>query len=137
MWGIFGPWVRGRVPNPTDQLPWHNASYKRAPLLEYGEGLGDLMEVEGMLQADLVSKGHRLYYEPAARVHHLNISKVSCTVVCRFKSSRLFAGRRSQTWSPLKRLLYVLASPLIPLVRLRRTLPMIPAMWVPCPYSSA
>jgi hypothetical protein len=121
----FGPWVAPAEGGPITQLPWHNTSYKRLPLLEYGDRLGEMMDVEGMLQQDLVRKGHRFYHGVSASVHHLNVSRFSSTFAYRLDSSRLFAGYRARGWSPLKRLVYILAAPLIPFVRLRRTLPLL------------
>ena len=121
----FGPWVGPAKGGPVTMLPWHNSTYKRAPLLEYGDELGELMDVEGMLQRDLVRKGHRFYHEVAAETYHLNVSRPLSTIVHRLKAGRLFAGYRSRDWSPLKRLVYILAAPLIPFVRLWRTLPML------------
>lgn len=120
----FGPWVGPAAAGPMTLLPWHNSAYKRAPLLEYGDDLGDMMEVESVLQWDLVRKGHRFYQETAAKTHHLNISRPASTIVHRPKAGRLFAGHRSRGWSPLKRLVYIVAAPLIPWVRLWRTLSM-------------
>jgi len=121
----FGPWVAPAEAGAVAQLPWHNATYKRAPLLEYGGDLGELMDVEGMLQRDLARKGHRFYHEVAAQTYHLNVSRFSSTVIHRLDASRLFAGYRSRRWSPLKRLAYILGAPSIPLIRLWRTLPML------------
>ena len=121
----FGPWVAPAAAGPIVQLPWHNTSYQRLLLVEYGDSLGELMDVEGLLQEDLARKGHRFYHAVDARVHHLNVSRVSSTITYRLDSSRLFAAYRSRGWSALRRLLYVLAAPLIPIVRLRRTLPLL------------
>jgi hypothetical protein len=121
----FGPWVAPVEAGPVAHLPWHNASYKRLPLLEYGEDLGDLMDVEGMLQQDLARKGHRFYHETAAETYHINVSRFSSTCIHRWDASRLFAGYRSRSWTPAKRLVYILAAPLIPFVRLWRTLPLL------------
>ena len=121
----FGPWVAPAEARAVPQLPWHNTAYKRAPLLEYGGGLGELMDVEGMLQQDLARKGHRFYHQVAAQTYHLNISRYSSTFIYRLDASRLFAGYRSRNWSPLKRLAYILGAPLIPFVRLWRAFPLL------------
>jgi hypothetical protein len=121
----FGPWVAPAEAGAVTQLPWHNTTYKRAPLMEYGGHLGELMDVEGMLQQDLACKGHRFYHQVAAQTYHLNISRYSSTIIHRLDASRLFAGHRSRSWSPLKRLAYILAAPLIPFIRLWRALPLL------------
>ncbi len=121
----FGPWVAPVEAGPAAQLPWHNASYKRLPLLEEGADLGALMDVEGVLQQDLARKGHRFYHAVAAETYHLNVSRFSSTCIHRLDASRLFAAYRSRGWAPLKRLVYILAAPLIPFIRLWRTLPLL------------
>jgi hypothetical protein len=121
----FGPWVAPAHAGAVAQLPWHNTTYARGALLDYGEHLGELMDVEGLLQEDLARKGHRFYHAVGAQVYHLNVSRLSSTVIHRLDASRLFAAYRSRGWSPFKRLVYVLAAPLIPFVRLRRVLPLL------------
>jgi len=116
----YGPWMAPAVPREIDHLPGHNSSYKRAPLLEYGDHLGEMMEAESVLQWDLVAKGHRLYHEPAARTFHLNYSRLSHSIALRFLGGRLFGGCRSRYWPAWRRLLYTLGAPLIPAVRITR-----------------
>jgi hypothetical protein len=122
----YGPWMAPAEGREVRHLPGHNSSYKRAPLLEYGDHLGELMEAESVLQWDLLAKGHRMYHEPAARTSHLNYSLLSHSVVLRFLGGRLFAGSRSRHWPAWRRALYALASPLIPAVRFQR---LVRAMW--------
>ena len=121
----FGPWVGPTEAGPVPQLPWHNATYKRVPLLDYGDRLGELMDVEGMLQQDLARNGHRFYHQVAAQTYHLNVSRFSSTAIHRLDAGRLFGAYRSHSWSPVKRLAYILAAPLIPVIRLWRTLPLL------------
>jgi hypothetical protein len=118
----YGPWLAPAEAGPVEHLPGHNGSYKRAVLLEYGADLAPMLEAETTLHWDLRARGHRLYLEPAARVDHLNFSRPSTCLTLRFNGGRLFAACRSRRWSPARRLLYAAATPLIPLVRLRRVL---------------
>jgi hypothetical protein len=118
----YGPWIERDAPSTVSHLPGHNSSYRRDLLLAYGERLERLMEAETILQWNLARDGHRFLLEPAARTHHLNFSRLSSSVALRFNVGRQFASTRCVEWSPVKRLLYVLASPLIPLVQLRRIL---------------
>jgi hypothetical protein len=116
----YGPWMAPAAPREIDHLPGHNSSYKRAPLLEYGDHLREMMEAESVMQWDLVAKGHRLYHEPAARTFHLNYSLLSHSIALRFFGGRVFGGCRSRHWPAWRRLLYTLGAPLIPAVRLTR-----------------
>ena len=118
----YGPWMESTVRGPVEHLPGHNSSYRRDLLLSYGDDLERLMEAESVLQWDLARKGHRLLIEPDARTHHLNFSKLSSSLGLRFNGGRLFGAMRAAGWSPAKRMVYALGAPLIPLVRLRRSL---------------
>ena len=108
-------------------LPWHNISYRRQLLLDYGTDLPALLAVEGLLLDDLRSRGHGLYLEAEARTSHVNISRLSSWVVHAFWGGRLFgaARAREKRWSVWRRLAYVCGGPLIPVIRLRRTVPVI------------
>jgi hypothetical protein len=117
----YGPWTESAGRGAAAHLPGHNGSYRRDVLLAYGEKLEALMESESILQWDLRRNGHQLLLEPAARTHHLNFSTRSGSISLRFNGGRQFASSRSAEWPTMKRLLYVLGGPLIPLVRLRRS----------------
>jgi hypothetical protein len=118
----YGPWMESTARGAAAHLPGHNSSYRRDVLLAYGEKLEALMESESILQWDLTRHGHRLLIEPAARTHHLNFSTLSGSIGLRFNGGRQFASSRSEEWPSLKRLLYVLGAPLIPFVRLQRSI---------------
>jgi hypothetical protein len=104
-------------------LPWHNTSYKRTLLLDYGSELASMLIVEGLLLDDLRAKGHTLHLEPTAKTNHVNISLLWSWVRHAFWGGRLFGAMRAKkkTWSVGKRLLYIAGSPLIPIVRFCRT----------------
>jgi hypothetical protein len=103
-------------------LPWHNTSYKRAVLLDYGADLGALLQVEGILHQDLQRKGYRLYLEPAARTTHLNISRFSSFARDQWHSGRTYGAARAsyERWTAARRAFYIAIGPLIPAVRLGR-----------------
>lgn len=119
----YGEWLELDEGREADQLPGHNSCYKRELLLEYGDELERLLEAELVLQEDLRRQGHRLWLEPRARLAHLNVSRVSEWLAERFWTGRFFAAARSHGWPLGKRLVYVLGSPLIPVVRARRLAP--------------
>jgi hypothetical protein len=113
------PTLRGQCEN----LPWHNTSYKRHLLLEYGSELESMLIVEGILFDDLRAKGHTLYFEPAAQTNHVNFSILSSYVRHAFWGGRLFGAMRAQKkhWSVWRRLVYIAGSPLIPVIRFYKT----------------
>lgn len=118
----FGPWVEPAEPRITGDLPWHNTSYKRAVLLDYGPELNAMLEVEGILHQDLQARGYELYLEPKAITHHVNITRPSSYVKEQFYGGRRFAAARAQRWFFLRRLIYTGGAPLIFVLRFRRVL---------------
>jgi hypothetical protein len=123
----YGACLAPAAPGPSERLPWHNISYRREALTAYGKDLATLLAVEGLLLDDMRARGRGLYFEAAARTHHVNISRLSSWVAHSFWGGRMFgaARARGKSWTPLRRLLYVGGGPLIPLVRVRRTLPQV------------
>ncbi len=119
----FGPWVERSEATEVDGLPGHSCSYKRDVLLAYGPALGELIEIEHLLHADLRRRGLRLYFEPAARTRHVNITRPSSWIANRFFGGWVFSVLRSGSWPIGRRLVYVLGSPLLPAVRLWRIAP--------------
>jgi hypothetical protein len=120
----YGCCLQPVVSGCCTNLPWHNISYSRDLLLEYGAGLTDMLLAEGILLDELRSRGYKLHLEPAATTHHVNISILSSWVRHAFWGGRLFASLRAQkqNWPVWRRLVYIAGSPLIPLIRLYRVL---------------
>jgi hypothetical protein len=119
----FGCCIVPGPSGPCTNLPWHNTSYKRALLRDYGSDLASVLIVEGLLLDDLRAKGHTLHLEPMAKTNHVNISLLWSWVRHAFWGGRLFGAMRAKkkTWSVWRRLLYIAGSPLIPIVRFCRT----------------
>lgn len=120
----FGQWLAPGEPGPAPMLASHQTSYKLAPLMEYGSRLGELMETEVTLQADLLANGQQLFFEPAARTDHVNVSRLRDLPVIQYQNYRAFAARRAAQggWSWGRRLTYIAGSPLIPVVAAYRVL---------------
>jgi hypothetical protein len=120
----FGRWLEPARAGSVEQLPWHNGSFKRDLLLGYGDELPRLLAVEVFLQRDLLANGHRLYLEPSAVTYHVNISRWRPWMRHGFVGGRLFGATRAsrEHWSPARRLLQIVGTPLVPVVRLRRAL---------------
>lgn len=117
----YGPWLDHTPAGVRDHLPGHNSSYKRDVLLAYGERLPAMFDAESVLHWDLRAQGYQLYLEPRARTYHINISAFMPSLILRFYGGRLFAAARSRQWTWPRRLLYLAAGQLIPVVRLIRT----------------
>ena len=120
----FGAWVPPATAGERPLLPSHQTSYKRAALLAHDDELDNLLESETRLQAVLLSDGHRLYFEPAAQTDHVNVSRLPNLMMAAYQGYRMFAANRAAQgrWSVPRRMLYVAAGPLLPLVRVYRTL---------------
>jgi len=121
-WIGYGRWSREDAGGEIDILPGHNSSYRRDLLLALGDKLESWLESETVLHWHLREQGHRLYLHTPARTHHVNFSLAKSFFGASFYNGRVFAGARSSTWSPLKRLIYTFASVLIPVIRLWRIL---------------
>lgn len=116
----YGPFLDPIEPGAYDHIPPHNSSYKRDLLLSYGDRLPELVEAETVLHWDLREKGHQLYLESAAKTRHFNASLWSVWAPLRFNVGRMFGAARARHWSVGRRIVYALASPLIPWVRFAR-----------------
>lgn len=119
----YSPWLEPTTAGAVEHLPGHNSSYKRNVLLQYGPDLETMLEAESILHWDLRAKGFALLLEPAATTLHMNFTTMGASMRLRFHGGRLFAAGRARNWSRGRRLVYSAATPLIPLVRLRRILP--------------
>jgi GT2 family glycosyltransferase len=118
----YGPWSTPAPGGVVHCLPGHNSSYKRAILIAYEPELEAMLEAETVLHWDLRARGYRLYLEPGAEISHVNFSRLAPWIHVQFHAGRVFAAARAERegWSWPRRLLYTLAAPLIPPVRMWR-----------------
>ncbi len=118
----YGPWAEPVATGEAPFLPGHNSSYARRVLLDYGERLEEMLEAETVMHLDLGARGHRLLVCADARAAHVNFSLLGPWLRVQVHNGRVFGGTRALGWPRSRRALYCAASPLIPLVRLRRAL---------------
>lgn len=121
--GEFGPVV---VPVESGEIHYlgpHHASYRRDLLLAFGDMLEPLLEFEAALHDALRAQGHRLYLAADAVSSHVNLSQPGSFIKSDFLGQRGFGSMRwqGQGWSWPRRLFYAAASPLIPPLRLARS----------------
>lgn len=123
-WSIFlldyGPWLYGLPPRETVLAPTHNVAYKREVLLDLGESLDGALTHGDQLTILFRARAYRTYFEPAARIDHLNVARWAPWATERLHAGLVIAGRRAARWSALRRLVYFCGSPLLPLVFLSR-----------------
>jgi hypothetical protein len=115
-------WIASEQAGEIADVASHNGSYRRAAVAEFGDELADRMGRGGDLHDRLRADRGKMYLAAGARVAHVNPSRLTATARLRFHAGRLYGAQRAAgaRWSPAKRLLYAVAAPLIPLVRLRR-----------------
>jgi len=120
----YGPFLAeaAGAPRPVADLPGHNSSYRREILLRHGERLESMLELETALHEDLHRRDERMLLAPRARLAHVNVTLARAWLRERWHGGCIYAGVRSREWSRGRRLLYSVAAPAIPLVRLRRAL---------------
>lgn len=113
------PGMRHQVAVPASS---HNTSYRREALLGMRSELSGLMNAELFLNERLRSSGHKCLLEPAARTRHVNVSRLRPWFTHHWIGGRLYGGTRAKlgNWSPLRRLIYIGGSPLVPPLRLAR-----------------
>ena len=119
----YGPWLPPTAPGPRTELPGHNSCYRRDKLVAYGGRLPEMLIYEAALHEDLRRQGGELVLSEAARVRHLNVSVPRSWLRERFHVGRAFSAARARPWPLWRRVVYTVGAPLIPLVRLRRLLP--------------
>jgi len=119
----YGQWAEGLPAGEVPAAPPYNAVYKRDVLLELGDRLETTLRLSDELPQWMRANGHRTYFEPAAQIDHINISRPKDFACERFVAGWVIASNRAQRWSLARRLVYVGGSALIPAVLMWRVLP--------------
>ena len=119
----YGTWYQTLPAGRIGGGPTWNVAYRKSVLVEADSRLEKGMEHGDDLAEWFASRGIRAYFEPRAKLDHANVSIAKWWLEQRYLCGLLVANARRKRWSGRKRLLYVVASPLIPAVilyRLRR-----------------
>lgn len=127
----YGPWAYPGRSGDAPFLAGHNSSYKRTVLLECGDHLQDLLAAETVLHMDLRARGRRLYVCADAVSAHVNFSRARSWLAVQVHNGRVFAAARRCEWGPVRRAVYAVASPLIPVVRFVRAMRSLLALRIP------
>jgi hypothetical protein len=120
----YAPWISPVEKGETTMIPGHNSSYKRDPLLQFGDELTDLLRNDFVLQSRLRQSGHRLFLDPEIGFFHYDMDDIHSIMSLLHLYSRWHADMRAKAmrWSFLRRFFYIALSPLIPWVRMIRNL---------------
>jgi len=119
----YGTWGPNRQSGEISDPLIYNTAYRREVLLSIGEGLAAALDPSGeTLWPLLWSRGHRAALASDARILHLNVGTFRTLIHEKFCVGVVLGTHRSARWSPLRRLLYFVGSPLIPLVLFGRVL---------------
>jgi len=97
-----------------------NAAYKREPLFRHEDQWRSGFW-EPQLHEALLKEGQELKLCPGMLVRHRHSFGFASFMRQRFRHGRQFGGWRASNLTPTKRLIYLAAAPLIPLVLLQRT----------------
>ncbi|MGD9652341.1 MAG: glycosyltransferase [Candidatus Dadabacteria bacterium] len=88
----YGQYTEPIRSGEVGDLHGHNGTYKRDALLEYGDRLGNILVRANILHMDLRAKGHRLYMEDKAVIHHVNVSKTVSIILDLFYNGWLYTA---------------------------------------------
>ena len=116
----YAAWSHRLPPGPIEYAPIADVSYRRSALLEFGDRLGHVLDYGDELLHGLHALGHRMYFQPEARIDQVNLARPRSWLWERYAAGALIADRRTRRWSWLHRLVYVCGSPLLPAVYLAR-----------------
>ena len=119
--------MAGMPSRESDIAPTHNGAFRRQVLLDLGADLDHALHQGDRLTLLLRSANHRMYFEPGARIDHLNCARWGPWLGERYLGGRLLGGRRAARWSWPRRLVYLLGSPLIPALLVMRLRPVLAA----------
>lgn len=129
IYGQFAEVVAPRASGEVLRLGGHQTLYRRALLMDYRDDLVDLYGCEAVFHEVLESRGIKRFVVGEVANGHAQISDFRQYLRHEFVAQRAFAVARLRQlgWGWGRRLVYVAGAPLIPFLRLWRTLPYIKA----------
>jgi hypothetical protein len=119
----YASWSAALAAGECPAAPLYNAAYRLSLLQGFGEDLERLLARSDTLPRRLQAMGARTRFEPAARLFHVNIAEPGTWIDERILTGHLVATHRTRIWGTGRRLLYLMATPLIAVELFRRVLP--------------
>jgi Glycosyl transferase family 2 len=113
----YGVWGPGRASGRLEQTLKYNGAYRRDVLLELGDRLDELLDANNEeLWPILQRRGYYSCFDCNARTNHVNATKLRAMMRIRFFAGALIGAQRARRWTWVRRVTYVIGSPLIPVV---------------------
>ncbi len=123
-WGSFlasyGRWASTMPPGEIPEAPLYDCLYRRDVLMAMDDHLEDQLSHGDQLRRAMQARGDHIWFEPAARIRHLNIRESGPWIHEHFLIGRAIGARRARLWSRWRLFTYQAASCLIPFLLLRR-----------------
>jgi hypothetical protein len=119
----YGKWGYDRPAGEIQDPLLYNTAYRRAVLCDLRDGLERALDFNTeSLWPTLRACGHRAWFEPAARIDHLNVGRPGPFFTEKLAAGLLVGASRARRWPWHRRLLYLLAAPAIACVLTMRPL---------------
>jgi hypothetical protein len=109
----YGSYGDDLPPGEIATAPIHKGTFRRADLLAFGERLPAVLSAGDELQIALSALGRRVWFEPAARIAHLNAPTLGLWLRGRALIGFLIGANRAGRWTPPRRARYFVLAPLI------------------------
>lgn len=123
-WGAFlTAYARWNAAFPAGEIPeapLYDSVFRKDSLLRLHGSLDELLVHGDNMRLAMAANGCRVYLEPSAILDHVNIEEPGAWLHEHFLIGVVIGARRAREWSWPRRIFYMLASPLIPFVLMRR-----------------
>lgn len=116
----YGGWLNELPGGAIQGGPTWNVGYRRDVIMAMDGALTTALSHGDEMAVALRARASRTCFVPAAELEHVNVEQIIWWLEQRFLTGRLVAASRKRRWSTARRLVYVCASPLVPLVMLSR-----------------
>jgi len=117
----YGQFMHPLKAGSVGVLPGNNISIKRSALAKSAELVKPAFK-KTLWCEKIRSDGTELICDPAIETHFASSSRIVPFLARRYRNARCFAGMRSKEMTKLKRLLYLVGSPLLSIILLQRTI---------------
>ncbi|MEM8630068.1 MAG: hypothetical protein AAGF74_02410 [Pseudomonadota bacterium] len=123
---LFGQFATAVAPvkaGPVDRIGGHHAAYRKDALAPYQNNLTHVMDNEAVMHEDFRRRGVPMYMTEDVVIPHTQVSDFREYCRHEYLAQRIFGAARAKVldWSLARRLIYAAGFPLIPFVRMGRS----------------